>query len=82
MFSCFGGVCSGSSGICGLIVIGRSCDGVLLPERAMPRRKARGKRIKIMRRGRLFCGGSGSFAGVILELWCLGSKHGCVLKEG
>ena len=48
----------------------------------MPRRKASGKRIKMMRRGRLFCGGSGSFAGFILEPWCLGLKHGCVLKEG
>ncbi len=65
-----------------MMVIGRSCDGVLLPERAMPRRKARGKRIKMIRRGRLLCGGSGSFAGVILESWCLSWKHGCVLEEG
>ena len=44
--------------------VGRSGDEVLLPERAMPRIKASGKRMMRRMRGRMLCGGSG--VGVIL----------------
>lgn len=48
--------------------MGRSGDAALLFERAMPRRKARGKRKRMRMRGRRFCGGSVSGAILVQEL--------------